>query len=183
MKILKYIGIIVVIFLMSLVTSFTTFYWINTYFTVDAVVKNLDSLSLANTFMVFVTFLVVIATILITIVGIFYTNWFSRQKEIILRDNMDDLIEAILQKDNLKDEIWKNLLTKPNIDDMIRDAYSKHNDEFKKDFKKDFDDMKKKHKEDIEELSKRLGSISSVEETKNSEDIQKILDKLKGASQ
>ena len=78
-----------------------------------------DSVALANTFMVFVTFIVVVGTVVITIAGIVYSNWFSKQKVAVIRENMSEVIDALLEEKDLKDEVLLEVLKQPKIKNLI----------------------------------------------------------------
>ena len=108
MNILKYIGIIISQIIVSILTVLLIYFVINNYITINST-KEIDPISVANTFMVFVTFIVVVATVIITIAGIIYTNWFAKQKETILKENLNDIIESLLSNVKLKEDILEPL--------------------------------------------------------------------------
>lgn len=131
---------------------------------------NMDSLALVNTFMVFVTVIVVIATIIITIVGILYTNWFARQKELILRENIDELIEIIEKKDDIKDKILDKLFKRKKIETILNDSLKKQHEEYKK-----FIDVK------IKDIEEKLYTIKENTKQENIRDknLKKTMDARK----
>ena len=70
----------------------------------------IDSMSVANNFMVFVTFIVVIGTVAITMGGIYFTKEFARDKKLILTGNLQELKEEFLNNKDIRDQFIEMLL-------------------------------------------------------------------------
>jgi len=114
MTFLRFIGeFILQVFITALVVYFLFTWWhaLPAY----EVGKLVDPVSLANTFMVFVTFIVVIATVAISIGAVFYAKQYSQAKERILSENLDEVIEALIKKQEIRNQFIDKMLDSPNI--------------------------------------------------------------------
>jgi hypothetical protein len=83
--------------------------------------KIVDPVSLANTFMVFVTFIVVVATVAISIGAVFYAKQYSQAKERILSENLDEVIKALIQKQDIRDDFIGKMLNSSSIKNGINE--------------------------------------------------------------
>lgn len=105
-------------FILHIVVTISIVYFLFTW--LDAIPsynsnKVYDSVSIANTFMVFVTFIVVVATVAISIGAVFYTKQYSIAKERLLSENLDDVIKVLAEKEKIRTELIEKLLNDPNI--------------------------------------------------------------------
>ncbi|MGB3750835.1 MAG: hypothetical protein WA945_04660 [Arcobacteraceae bacterium] len=136
MTLLKILGLTFSQIILSIITIFFVSVYTKNFITMNAIntTSTFDSISLANTFMVFVTFIVVVSTVIITIVGIAYTSWFARQKETILKDNIDDVVIALMENENLKASVLDKILKQPKIRILITQELNTHTKLQKDDF-------------------------------------------------
>ena len=77
-----------------------------------------DPISVANTFMVFVTFLVVVGTVGITAVGIYLSRWWGREKKQVLSENWSDMMETVKSDEKLMKRIKEDLLS-DSLEEMM----------------------------------------------------------------
>ncbi len=107
--------------------------------TVALNVKDSSNQAVANNFMVFVTIILAITTILLTIFGISFTQWYSKQKIQLLKDNMDEVINSIIDDENLKkhliDQVFKNPVVKPSIEKELQELSKRQREDMKQEFK------------------------------------------------
>ena len=179
MNILKYIGIIISQIIVSILTVLLIYFVINNYITINST-KEIDPISVANTFMVFVTFIVVVATVIITIAGIIYTNWFAKQKETILKENLNDIIESLLSNVKLKEDILDKILKEQKVSRLIKEYFEKQTKIQKKDFEQDVKNLNSKIDLEINNLENKLKTFifSQINENKDKKEIQDILKKI-----
>ncbi|WP_309500042.1 hypothetical protein [Sulfurovum sp.] len=102
-----------------------------------------DSMAVANTFMVFVTFLVVIGTVGITVVGLYLSRWWSREKKQVLAENWSDMMEEVKKDKNLMSQLKEELLS-DSLEEMMKDHISKHNSEIRKTLKTEIQQAEKR---------------------------------------
>jgi len=81
--------------------------------------KTSDPVSLANTFMVFVTFIVVIATVAVSIGAVVYTKQYSQAKERMLSENLDEVIKGLSEKQDIRIQFIDQMLNYPTIKESI----------------------------------------------------------------
>lgn len=114
MTFLRFIGeFILQVFITTIVVYFLFTWW-------DALPNYkartlVDPVSLANTFMVFVTFIVVIATVAISIGAVFYAKQYSQAKERILSENLDEVIKELAKKQKNRNQFIDKMLDIPSI--------------------------------------------------------------------
>jgi len=114
MTLLRFIGeFILQVFITAIVVYFLFTWW-------DALPeykgeKIIDPVSLANTFMVFVTFIVVIATVAISIGAVFYAKQYSQAKERIVSENLDEVIQVLTEKPEIRNQFIDKMLNSPGI--------------------------------------------------------------------
>lgn len=154
----KYLIIIVFQIIISIVTVFVLLVLIEDFYNIKDI-PNIDSISLANTFMVFVTFVVVVATVTITSAGIYFTYWFSKQKEAILRENMDEVIDALLEKKDMKDDILKVILSQPIISTLMKNRIEELTKLQKDAFEKEIRDKSKQLDIKLEDMKSNVLTI------------------------
>jgi len=78
-----------------------------------------EVISVANTYIVFTTFIFVLITILVTGAGIWFSKWFSITKEKEIRENMRDFFEAIDGDSKLSGKFVKELFEHREISDLL----------------------------------------------------------------
>lgn len=142
--------------------TFTTGLWVYVLFLVFGSVSpslyyaQVDSLSVANNFMVFVTIIIAISTIILTIAGLSFTKWYSREKLKIIEDNMSEVVESIIKDEKLRkyliSEISKNQSFKVELDNFLNDFSSTQ----LKEIQDNFEAYKNKMDSYIQELIKNL---------------------------
>lgn len=103
-------------------------------------ISTADSMAIANSFMVYVTFIFVVFTVAITLAGIYFSRWWSREKKQILSDNWTDMVKEIKENDKLMTDLKEGLLSE-SLEQMMKNEIEKH--------KKDVD----------EETSKKLRKL------------------------
>lgn len=117
-----------------------------------------DSLAVANNFMVFVTFIVVVATVLITFGGMYFTKEFSRDKKLILKENLEDLKEEFLKNKEIRDQFIELLLKDQKTIEVIDERLNT----LSKIRLEEIDTFKsaiiKQYKEEIKQLEDRFSS-------------------------
>lgn len=79
-----------------------------------------DVISIANTYIVFTTFIFVMFTIVMGALGIWFSRWFSMTKEKEIRESMSDFFRAIDSDSVLAGKFVKGLLENDEISDMLR---------------------------------------------------------------
>lgn len=175
-SLIKYLGILILQVIVTFVTIPLVFLLIdfNPYYPANF---QTDPISLANTFTVFVTFIVVIGTVAITLTGIYFTSYFSKQKEAILNENINEIINALLKKQDLKDKVLKVILTTNNLETIFTKHIEKHLEEQKKDFDDNLDKINKNMENMENSLESRV--LKKIEESSSSKEIN---DLIKGVS-
>lgn len=117
-----------------------------------------DSLAVANNFMVFVTFIVVVATVLITLGAMYFTKEFSRDKKLILKENLEDLKEEFLKNKEIRDQFIELLLkdqkTIVEVDERLNALSKTRLDEIE--FFKN--EIKKQQRDEMKQLEDRIFS-------------------------
>ena len=149
--------------------------------------KVYDSVSIANTFMVFVTFIVVVATVAISIGAVFYTKQYSIAKERLLSENLDDVIKVLADKESIRKELIEKLLSDPsirkNIDQRIEIFGSSINERielFREEIKKcneQNEELKKVILQEINALKIKLIE-ENVNEQASAEAIKKMFNEI-----
>lgn len=91
-------------------------------------ISSSDSIAIANTFTVFVTFIFVVFTVAITLAGIYFSRWWSREKKQILSDNWTDMVKEIKENDKLMTELKKGLLSE-SLEKMMKDDLKQYKEE------------------------------------------------------
>lgn len=117
-----------------------------------------DPMAVANDFMVFVTFIVVVGTVAITIGGIFFTKEFSRDKKLVLQGNLEELKEEFLKNDEILNQfivlLLKDQQTVEIIDKRLNELSVNRLEEIEY-FKKDIIEQQK---EELGKLEDRIDS-------------------------
>jgi len=75
-------------------------------------------IDIASTFIAYVALIVSVATILITVGGIYFTYWFSKQKETILIETSKDLAKKIVGDEKARNDFFDALLKSLGDDDL-----------------------------------------------------------------
>lgn len=117
-------SILVIIFLTELFTSLP----------ISDKAKSYDTVSISNTFIVYVTFIVVICTIALTLAGFYFQKSISKREGEILNDNMDKVLQAITtDKDMFREKLVKALLEHEKIKPLIQKELDIRVQSFEKD--------------------------------------------------
>lgn len=117
-------SILVIIFLTELFTSLP----------ISDKAKNYDTVSISNTFIVYVTFIVVICTIALTLAGFYFQKSIAKREGEILNDNMDKVLQAITtDKDMFREKLVKALLEHEKIKPLIQKELDTRVQSFEKD--------------------------------------------------
>ncbi len=162
------IAVISVPFVMSIVN----------YRPLNSTITGSDSIAIANTFMVFVTFIVVVGTVAITIAGIVYSNWFSKQKVAVIRENMQEVVEALLKEKNLKDEVLLEILKQPKINQLINTHIEELTSGMRNDFKSERKNIHTAIDEKFEKFETNILSI--IDKRMENIDAAETLNKIFG---
>ncbi len=115
-----------------------------------------DPIGVANTFMVFVTFLVVVGTVGITVVGLYLSRWWGREKKQVLAENWSEMIEEVKKDDKLMRKLKEDLLS-DSLEEMMKEHIEKHNDDAKEKFK---DEIQKAEKRIFAKIKSDLSDVS-----------------------
>ncbi|WP_345969467.1 hypothetical protein WCX72_08975 [Sulfurimonas sp. HSL1-6] len=129
-----------------------------------------DSIAVANSFMVFVTFIFVVVTVAVTVAGFYFTRWWGREKKQVLNENWSELIETIKKDDKLMDKLRTELFTE-SLEDMMQT----HLEEYKKGIDKDVDGKLRKLRVFIEETLKKIAQGEAIDETNVNDVLSSIL--------
>lgn len=78
-----------------------------------------DVIAVANTYIVFTTFIFVVITIVITGAGLWFTKWFGLSKEKEIRENMRDFFESLNEDSKLCDRFVRELFEHKQISDLL----------------------------------------------------------------
>lgn len=78
-----------------------------------------DVIAVANTYIVFTTFIFVLITIIVTGGGIWFSKWFGLSKDQEIRENMRELFECIDSDDALAQNFVKRLFEHREIADLL----------------------------------------------------------------
>lgn len=78
-----------------------------------------DVIAVANTYIVFTTFIFVLITIIVTGTGIWFSKWFGLSKDHEIRENMRELFECLESDDALAQKFVKNLFENRAISDLL----------------------------------------------------------------
>ncbi|RLA83506.1 MAG: hypothetical protein DRG78_04235 [Epsilonproteobacteria bacterium] len=103
-----------------------------------------NSMAVANSFMVFVTFIFVVATVVIALAGMYFTRWWSREKKQVLKDNWSEMIELVKDDSKLMKQLKEDLFS-DTLEEMMKEHIAQH--------KKDLNSLVKK---EITEAEERL---------------------------
>jgi len=87
-----------------------------------------DSMAIANSFMVYVTFIFVIFTVGLTLAGIYFSRWWSREKKQVLSDNWSDMVNEIKTNDKLMKDLKEGLLSE-SLEEMMKKELEQHKKE------------------------------------------------------
>ena len=97
------------------------FAFLNSYGFKGSVVSSsqvIAPIDIASTFIAYVALIVSVATILITVGGIYFTYWFSKQKETILIETSKDLAKKIVSDEKARNDFFDALLKSLEDDDL-----------------------------------------------------------------
>jgi hypothetical protein len=101
-----------------------------------------NSMAVANSFMVFVTFIFVVATVGITLAGMYFTRWWSREKKQVLKENWSEMIELVKDDSKLMEQLKEDLFS-DTLEEMMKEHIVQH--------KKDLNTLIKKEITEVEE--------------------------------
>lgn len=176
MKVFKYLGLIFTQIIISLITIPLVLSIVDTSH-LNNTVSSADSISLANTFMVFVTFIVVVGTVAITIVGIYYTSWFSKQKEAIIKDNINEVTDALLNNIKLKEEVLNKIIKEPKVNNLLEEYLDNLRITQKSDFDSEIVNINDKINSDITNLEIKVKAIidKKLQDLDSSKELQELL--------
>ena len=156
MGVLKYLLLFFVQLIITFICVFFYIIFIENYVGIATTTNPMDSVSLANTFMVFVTFILVGVTLVITLASIWFAKTVSEKKIDIIRDNIKEIVESLLTNKNLQDEVFKEIIEQANV----KKALGKHIEELTKaqrdDFTNEIENTTKKLNDEIENIQKNF---------------------------
>lgn len=159
MRIGKYIGLFFIQIVLTFVTVFVVLSFVNAYIGEGIIPNPMDSISLANTFMVFVTFILVAITLVITMASIWFAKTFSEKKVDIIKDNIKEIVEALLKNQNLKDDVFKEIIQQANVKKLLKEHIEELTKAQKADFDKEIKDITKKMNDEISNIKKSVETI------------------------
>lgn len=83
--------------------------------------------ALANNFMVFVTFIVVVGTVAVTIGALSYTKQYSQKKEDMLSENLNEVVASFASKKELRDIFLTKIFENEAIREQIENGLNTFN--------------------------------------------------------
>ncbi|PZP12014.1 MAG: hypothetical protein DI602_10445, partial [Aliarcobacter butzleri] len=125
MRILRYLLLFLVQLVITFVCVFFVIVFIENYVGIATTTTPMDSVSLANTFMVFVTFILVGVTLVITLASIWFAKSVSEKKIDIIRDNIKEIVDSLLKDKNLKDEVFEEIIKQAHIKKLLKEHIEK----------------------------------------------------------
>ncbi len=126
-SILKVIGTIIVI-----IISFYSARLLYSFFPGVGTIDNENAVGIANTFIIFVTLIFIIATIIISFFIIYYTKHFSQTKELQLTENMGDILKIFSEKSDSRDRLISLIVGDKKINETINNKLASMNQELNK---------------------------------------------------
>lgn len=78
-----------------------------------------DVIAVANTYIVFTTFIFVLITIIVTGTGIWFSKWFGLSKDHEIRENMRELFECLESDSALSQKFVKSLFENNAISELL----------------------------------------------------------------
>jgi hypothetical protein len=134
-----------------------------------------DSIAVANSFMVFVTFIVVVGTVAITMGGIYFTKEFTRDKKLILSENLQDLKKEFLDKEEIRNQFLEILLKDKKAIELIDEQLNKLSANRLEDIKQLKTEILKQQKDALQQLEKKFDSkISNL--TPKDNELNKLIE-------
>ncbi|MCT7510003.1 hypothetical protein N5U26_06550 [Aliarcobacter cryaerophilus] len=130
-----------------------------------------DPLTVANNFMVFITIFIAITTILLTIFGFSFTKWYSREKNKIIKENIEEVIDSIVKDSDLKKYLISSIVNSPLMQKDMNTFLNTYTSSQKEDLYRIFEMYKNQLEEIIKEQLKSLNTIE-----KEQQDVIKIND-------
>lgn len=134
-------------------------------------ISTADSMAIANSFMVYVTFIFVVFTVAITLAGIYFSRWWSREKKQVLSDNWTDMVKEIKENDKLMADLKKGLLSE-SLEKMMRDEIEQH--------KKEVDEETSKKLRKLYQYISDTLEAPANQQTLNEEKLKDMSEFLKG---
>lgn len=135
-----------------------------------------DPLTVANNFMVFITIFIAITTILLTIFGFSFTKWYSREKSKIIKENIEEVIDSIVQDSDLKKHLISSIINNDLFKVDMNKFLDKYTSSQNEDMKRIFKTYQNELKEQMEELLK--SSNTTEKEQKDVIKINNIIEKI-----
>lgn len=139
--------------------------------------KTFDPISLANTFMVFVTFILVAITLIITMASVWFAKSVSEKKIDIIRDNIEDIVASLLKDKSLKDEAFKEIIEQANVRELLKDHIEELTKAQKADFDKEIKEINKKMNDKIENIQKSIISVidKKIQDSPEANELNELL--------
>ena len=78
-----------------------------------------DVIAVANTYIVFTTFIFVLITIIVTGTGIWFTKWFGLTKHQEIRENMQDFFQNLDEDSQLANRFVKELFEHKEVSNLL----------------------------------------------------------------
>lgn len=121
MKIFKYLLLFLLQIAMTFICVFFVIVFIENYVGIATTSAPMDSVSLANTFMVFVTFILVGVTLVITLASIWFAKKVSEEKIAIIKANIKELVESLLENKELQNDVFKEIIRQTNGEKLLKE--------------------------------------------------------------
>jgi len=136
MKIKKYVGLtfkyififIIVVILLSIGVYFG--YYLYSSFPVIRTNHPINAVDVANTFIVFVTFIFVVATIIISFVIVFYAKQYSQTRELLLSENINDMVEVFSKNQEIRNKLVSKIIEDKIVQKTINENLTKMAQDF-----------------------------------------------------
>lgn len=150
------VTIVVIVFLIELISKLPI---------LDNDIKY-DPIAISNTFIVYVTFIVVIGTIILTLAGFYFQRSIAKREGEILNENMEKVLQAITtDEDGFREKLIDKLLEHKQIKPLIQEKL----DSRVKSFEAELDTQEKSIKELKESISTLGESFNNLSTTSSEE--------------
>lgn len=174
---MKYFGFLFVQIIITLICVFFVIVFIENYIGISTISNPMDSISLANTFMVFVTFILVGVTLVITLASIWFAKTVSEKKIDIIRDNIKEIVESLLNDKNLQDEVFQEIIEQANVKKLLNEHIKVLTKSQKDDFDNELENVTENLNRQIKNIQKNIDSIidRKIKDSPKADELNELL--------
>ncbi|WP_375725252.1 hypothetical protein LXN10_07585 [Arcobacter sp. KX21116] len=120
-----------------------------------------DPVAISNTFIVYVTFIVVIGTIALTLAGFYFQRSIAKREGEILNENMEKVLDAITtDKDQFREKLVIRILEHKNIKPLIQEKLDRRVESYEVELNKQ-KNLIKELKESVSSLAEGFNNLST----------------------